>query len=37
MGSPVSAVFANIVMEDIESRAIRTSFYAPQLMEMIRR
>jgi len=31
MGSPVSAVVANIVMEDIESRAIKTSFCAPRL------
>ena len=31
MGSPVSAVVANIVMEEIESRAIKTSFHAPRL------
>ena len=31
MGSPVSAVVANIVMEDIESRAIKTSFCSPRL------
>jgi len=31
MGSPVSAVVANIVMEEIESRAMKTFFYAPRL------
>ena len=31
MGSPVSAVVANIIMEDIESRAVKTSLCAPRL------
>jgi len=31
MGSPVSIVVATIVMEDIESRAMKTSFCAPRL------
>jgi len=31
MGSPVSTVVANIVMEDIKSRAMKTSFCAPRL------
>jgi len=31
MGSPVSAVVANTVMEEIETRAIKTSIHAPRL------
>jgi len=31
MGSPVWTVIADIVMEDIEYRVIKTSFYAPRL------
>ena len=31
MGSPVSVVVANLVMEDLEDRALRTFLYTPQL------
>ena len=31
MGSPVSAVMANIVMEDLEQKALSTSLTSPQL------
>ena len=36
MGSPVSVVVANLVMEDVETRAIETFAHPPQTLAMLR-
>ena len=37
MGSPVSVVVANLVMEDVEERALATFSQPPTLLEKVRR